>query len=558
MASCLWNHRLTAVCALLVVCSFASSVHGQATAPSVIIRTTVETCKRGISPGSVVCDRKIATNTGVESILFDGYRESSAVVTNNGETMRATTHARNDIAVARGPAFWDEVSGTVTVEVYLKYTTAETDIYQVYVDQIYRHTESTGIHLSANAEATTSVLSQDSLGLPQVGPNNFFLEGTAGDFRGGFVSFPEYPGIQYKGTIYQGLSADVRHTIALNDGVDERMFGLVDWVVEVKARLKPVLPPQIEVSPITIDFEAVRKGTLVSQDLQIKNIGSPLSTLNVSLSTPDLPFKLIGATSFSLTGGNSRIVKVEFMPTQIRMSKSKITVTSNDPDPQRSSIDVTIKGATIATFMFIARAFIPKNIGTYTKELPAPFTGITYIPFPFEWAAFAGFYTDQRDFTSSSTAESRVTLIGNYTITGYDQFVSAGLPPPFSNVTTFVDLRTLYMQKARENPSGKFSVPEKTEERKFKITYEATATNPFTPPIEFAIDYEGRLDLDFADGKINLMGLVDDFPAYEMYVKVLDGVTDNDPIELFKFSPIPPVTNLFGRASQPVSKIASF
>ncbi len=102
-------------------------------------------------------------------------------------------------------------------------------------------------------------------------------------------------------------------------------------------------PPQVSVTPPDVDFGFVAPNASRSRRVLIQNTGTPTSSLNGSMQSPALPFSIVsGGGPFSLPGGQSRIVNVDFAPTQPGRFSDQINILSNDPS--RSTTTVGLEG----------------------------------------------------------------------------------------------------------------------------------------------------------------------------------------------------------------------
>ena len=316
-------------------------------------------------------------------------------------------------------------------------------------------------------------------------------------------------------------------------------------------------PPTLMIDPVTFDYGAVVKGVSSIKTLTVRNSGPSGGMLNVTLGNLT-PFRIVdGVSNFSLNGGESRAVNIEYKPESIRMDQAILILNSNDPD--RPTASVLLQGATKATFTFWIKAFIPGVIPDYTIVMPVPpedVAGRTYVPAPFPIADYFVYgQTDQRSFNTDITASARITLGGRYRIIGYNQFEGGTNLPAYSDPTKICDLPPvlsppLCIPPHSAEPSGKFYSPEVLKERHFRIGFYARGKPGYAPPgsPEINID-DGAIDVDFVSGTLNASGFTDLFPSYEMYMIIDDSVNISAPIELFTHTAVPPVTNIKGRRS---------
>src|SRR5262249_13098755 len=86
------------------------------------------------------------------------------------------------------------------------------------------------------------------------------------------------------------------------------------------------LPPQLIVSPTNLDFGAVIVGQGRTQQFQVFNPGQLVLTGSVAVASP---FGIVSASSFSVPGGQSNLVTVNFSPTTEGNFTNNLIFTSN-------------------------------------------------------------------------------------------------------------------------------------------------------------------------------------------------------------------------------------
>jgi hypothetical protein len=110
--------------------------------------------------------------------------------------------------------------------------------------------------------------------------------------------------------------------------------------------LPPLSPPDIDVSPTSIDFGAVAVGTTAARQLTIRNVGQ--ADLFVSSITiqggPTSPFHFGGVifTGFTLRPGQGVTIQVFFTPRTTGLFQDAVIIQSNDPD--ESTVVVPLRG----------------------------------------------------------------------------------------------------------------------------------------------------------------------------------------------------------------------
>jgi hypothetical protein len=317
--------------------------------------------------------------------------------------------------------------------------------------------------------------------------------------------------------------------------------------------------PNIQVSETELNFGAVAKGQRLAKSFTVTNTGPNGGSLNVSIGNTVSPFEVVGVTNFSLNGGESKVVSIDFAPTTIRMFKNTIAVNSNDIDTP--SIGVVLKAATKATFKFWIKAFIPKDIPDYTTYLPSPPSpnvDWTFIPSPDVLVTGYWYKTDQRTFDNSVGASARLTLIGSYHVVGYDQ-LSGGTLGIDSDPTLAcwnLPLEVGYCFGAKGRPRGAFEPPTRVVERVFNAKIYADAQNPLVPI--GSINLKGSLTLNFASGIASSALYIEEFPSFEMYLFIDDETKTQQTQSMFRESAIPPVTRIIGPPIRSAGGLLSF
>jgi len=106
-----------------------------------------------------------------------------------------------------------------------------------------------------------------------------------------------------------------------------------------------VLQPDIDVSPMAIDFGNVYVGYTAQQTITVSNIGTADLTID-SITDPTDPFSIVSTTCwptpYTLGAGNTCEILVQFAPTSEGLFSSNIVITSDDPDEQ--TININLKG----------------------------------------------------------------------------------------------------------------------------------------------------------------------------------------------------------------------
>lgn len=356
--------------------------------------------------------------------------------------------------------------------------------------------------------------------------------------------------IIYNGRVYSvarpSTSMDMRASYG-NTGPGQgpfvvEQFGRTEFAFAVER-----VAPKLVIDPAPIEIPAIEIGKTSVGQLAIKNAGNvPLEAKLQLPSQSPFTFKSKNRVlSISLAAKTGLYVPIYFSPVKTRMYKEPMLVESNDPG--RNSFSVDVLAATKATVHLYVKAFIPKE-GVGAEQLPDPFSAEVGLPFP-TGAPIGWFLTDNRSFSDSISASSRVRLLGSVEMLGYNKISLASRIN--SDFTGFLLRSTNSMFTAQEKPSGKFYDPKQVSDRLFYLSYEGKGINPFTnyvDPIGFDIDFYGKVSINFRTGEVATQGFVDDFPSYEMSLALgpwESALTQN----LWTFTAVPPVENLFGKAS---------
>jgi len=188
-------------------------------------------------------------------------------------------------------------------------------------------------------------------------------------------------------------------------------------------------------------------------------------------------------------------------------------------------------------------AFIPKDVPGVTKTVPSgAFKGKTMVEAPWYVPAEC-FLTDNRSFSSQPAAKSRMRQ--GLVIDLHPLQVSDHIK--YSDPTTEIDCSSgkIVCLSMADSKGIRYSVKEKGSD-KLLVHIEGSASNPCIR-VSPNIDYEGSFLVQVGDDQrsIAFMGLVDEFPAFEMYAV---STIHKSPLTIFKS--LPPKgktpTSLFG------------
>lgn len=105
------------------------------------------------------------------------------------------------------------------------------------------------------------------------------------------------------------------------------------------ARIIPIRPQDIEVSPASLDFGGVKVDSVAYRMLKVSNAGG--ATLEVTDISSDSRLFTPDPTAFTLSPGESKVVKVTFRPISQGRKEATLTITSNDPDEGRLTVPLS-------------------------------------------------------------------------------------------------------------------------------------------------------------------------------------------------------------------------
>src|SRR5205823_3109312 len=104
-----------------------------------------------------------------------------------------------------------------------------------------------------------------------------------------------------------------------------------------------VTPPKMTLTPGALAFGTQAVNSAAQLPFTVKNDGG--AALNVTVGALSAPFRVVsGGGAFSLQQGSSQQVMVEFKPTQTGNFSAALAITSNDPNNQTASYQVTGTG----------------------------------------------------------------------------------------------------------------------------------------------------------------------------------------------------------------------
>lgn len=208
----------------------------------------------------------------------------------------------------------------------------------------------------------------------------------------------------------------------------------------------------------------------------------------------------------------------------------------------------------IRTIKIWLNAFIPDNIPGLTRRVPG--AGVhrnkTMIPGP--TVVSDCFLTDQRGFSSNPAASSRM-----HSEISIDVTVPAA-PREINQIHRCDETIEVDCEDGDQECNGRAAINRMKFNNlrfvggKILVDVVGAANNPcFTGSPD--IDYKGTVEITVIPqrliAQVAFNGLIEPFPAFEMYAAVNGGIG----VPIFRVNPLPGATpgNLFGNANRPVS-----
>lgn len=170
---------------------------------------------------------------------------------------------------------------------------------------------------------------------------------------------------------------------------------------------------------------------------------------------------------------------------------------------------------------FYIKVFIPLNVDGVTEAYPKDRASKTMIPgIPVVGDCFL---TDQRSFSSDSGASARMFSQALVHVSSAGSSASSWSQQHHCGETVEVDCEDGEVEdrKTQNNDHMDFDERERSSSR-IVLGFKAGRNNPlvtFSPDI----DLEGTLTVDRVNRFVEFVGKVDDFPAFEAYVKINGG-----------------------------------
>jgi hypothetical protein len=318
-------------------------------------------------------------------------------------------------------------------------------------------------------------------------------------------------------------------------------------------------PGKIGVSPTAVDLGPVGLNLTRARTLSISNIGSSDTILTGSVQSPSPPFSVTsGGGAFSLAGGQTQTVSIAFQSPNVGSFDDNVVITSNDPNAP--SVSVSLHGEIAVGIDLWLNAFIPNSDPpvTFTLAPPNSFAGTSVVRGPYYEKTGELFFTDQRTFSSDSTASSRMHSEYNVNIPFGPVFVNEiEQPGPTIEITPPDGESEPYGVSCNESADNSRMHFDnlRGSAALMQVDLVAAANNPCVRGSP-DIDYIGTVTIDVEARTVSFSGMIEPFPAFEMY-----SIVNNYPAQpLFQVTPKPgdDPWNLFGPASVPVNGSAPF
>jgi hypothetical protein len=174
------------------------------------------------------------------------------------------------------------------------------------------------------------------------------------------------------------------------------------------------------------------------------------------------------------------------------------------------------------------RAFIPKQ---HSSVRPLPNSGGGTMVEPPASPIVGCFPTDQRSLSTELTASSRVASIATIDLAASGKLIRQEHPSNESNAVDCGDGRIINREMT-DTSNQKFTFTPANASRVAQLKIEASGHNPnlrWAP----AIDINGSFYIDIGAATIRFEGSVDQYPAYEAYVRF----NDLPAVEILKVMP---------------------
>jgi hypothetical protein len=129
-----------------------------------------------------------------------------------------------------------------------------------------------------------------------------------------------------------------------------------DYALEPHPGIPPDAEPDIEVSPLSVDFGSLPGGEVAVREVAVRNLGAALLEVEPPAMEGDGSFTLVDeAASFGLMDGEERSLRIAFTAAEPEARQASLWVRSNDPDTPE--IEVALAGLGLVPWLEITPDF---------------------------------------------------------------------------------------------------------------------------------------------------------------------------------------------------------
>jgi hypothetical protein len=190
----------------------------------------------------------------------------------------------------------------------------------------------------------------------------------------------------------------------------------------------------------------------------------------------------------------------------------------------KSLLNIPSSSSSIDTVKVWLNAFIPRNIPDYTIPAPPPHDGKTMIRGPVPGTTTC-YLTDNRYFEPNIRAPSRMHSEIKIDVTSKIPVEVCQFHKCSKTTEINCDTGKVTCEGEGKISGRHFFSLEGTSDRQIYIRLQAGASNPCFPISHYIakINYEGTIRIDVNSREVEYAGLIDPFPAFEMYATANDG-----------------------------------
>ncbi|NUO79068.1 choice-of-anchor D domain-containing protein [candidate division KSB1 bacterium] len=124
--------------------------------------------------------------------------------------------------------------------------------------------------------------------------------------------------------------------------------------IEVEEGTPPPPAPEIDVTPLSVNFGSVQVGQFADQNVTINNTGNATLTVT-ALNVTNGVFALVGPPSLPLNipASGNQVLTVRFAPTAAGAQNGNLAIVNNDAD--ESTVNVSLSGSGVTPSLYTAR-----------------------------------------------------------------------------------------------------------------------------------------------------------------------------------------------------------